>query len=53
MKRKPKEAKVLKPTTLRLPTDLLISAKIEAAKTGTSLQAIITEALAKRLKEGR
>ncbi len=46
----------LRPTTIRLPADLLIAAKIEAAKAGTSLQAIITEALADRLKnrkEGR
>jgi|GEM_PF-5892000 len=40
----------LKPTTIRLPADLLMAAKIEAVKTGTSLQAIITEALAERIK---
>jgi len=52
MKHKPKEAKgmQLKPTTIRLPADLLMAAKIEAVKTGTSLQAIITEALAERIK---
>jgi predicted DNA-binding protein len=45
MKRHPKEAIVMKPTTLRLPVDLIQRGKIHAVKTGDTLQAIVARAL--------
>lgn len=38
--------------TIRLPDRLVTRAKIHAAKTKTTLQAIITEALTNHLKDG-
>jgi hypothetical protein len=40
----------MKPTTLRLPVDLIQEGKIHAVKTGTTLQAVVAEALAAYLK---
>jgi hypothetical protein len=50
-----KEAKaiMLKPTTVRLPDDLLRAAKIHGIKSGRSLQDMVAEALAAYLKAHR
>jgi hypothetical protein len=45
MKQKPKEAIVMKSTTLRLPVELIQEGKIHAVRTGTTLQAIVAKAL--------
>ena len=43
----------MKPTTIRLPEDLLKRAKIYAVENGTSLQALIIEGLTARLESKR
>lgn len=40
----------MKPTTVRLPEDLLRAAKIHAVKAGTTLQDLVIEALKAHLK---
>lgn len=44
---------MLKTTTLRLPVDLLRDAKIHAVKAGSTLQAVVADALRAYLPKAR
>lgn len=53
MKRQDKERQKVKTITVRLPENLVRAAKVEAAKTGTQLRAIVETALSAYLKASR